>query len=230
LQPFQERARIGISAKSKTVIRRRVMLQNALKVGLIVVALGVCVQNASAFGRFGGCCWGGGGWGCCAPVCCPPVCGPVGCGWGGGYAYGGGWGYGGYAYAGYGGLAYGGMYLAGSAGAYTSPVAATAGRKMVSAARQDATSVLLTVNVPADAKVFVNGQPTTSTGERREYKSNNLKATETYAYRVRAEFVRDGQPVSEEQEVQLSPGQVGSFAFTAAPGSQVADMAKAARR
>jgi hypothetical protein len=50
------------------------MFQNALKVGLIVVAAGIGVQDARAFGHRG-------------------------CGWGGygGYGYGcGGWGYGGY--------------------------------------------------------------------------------------------------------------------------------------
>jgi uncharacterized protein (TIGR03000 family) len=206
------------------------MLQHALKIGLIVVALGFGVQNANAFGRFG-CGWCGP---CCAPVCCAPVCGWGGCGWGGCYAYGG-VGYGGYAYAGYGGwgyagVGYGGAYLASAGGACATPAAPTKATAPVKAARLDSSSVLLAVNVPADAKVFINGHETTSTGERREYKSNNLKATETYAYRVRAEFVRDGKPVTEEQTVQLSPGQIGSFAFTAASGAQLADVATAARR
>ena len=51
------------------------MLQQALKSGLIVVVLGIVVQDSNAFGRCGGCGWGG-------------------CGYGG-YAYGGYGGYGG---------------------------------------------------------------------------------------------------------------------------------------
>ena len=168
------------------------MLQHALKIGLIVVVLGLVVQDANAFGHHGG-------WGC-------------------GYGYGGcgygGYGYGGYGYGGYG---YRRLYCG-----YRRP--------LVSSSRPDSDSVLLTVSVPADAKVFVNGQSTRSTGELRQYHLAVFSRPPSIAYRVRAEFVRDGKPISEEKTVQLTAGQTGSLAFSAAPNAQVADMATSAVR
>jgi uncharacterized protein (TIGR03000 family) len=186
------------------------MLQNALKVGLIALVVGLGVQSADAFWGCGrGCGWGGCGWG-------------AGCYYGGYYGGYCGYGYAGCGYVGvgyYGPACYGGGY-----GAPAAPAAPANGAQPPKSARVDASSVLLAVDVPADAKVFINGQPTTSTGERREYKSNNLKAAETYAYRVRAEFVRDGKPVSEEQVVQLTAGQIGAFTFAGATGAEVANV------
>ena len=93
------------------------MFQNALKIGLIVVVLGLVAQEANAIGRWGGCGWGRNG--CYGGY--------------GGYGYGGygGW-YGGYGngswgYAGYGG--YGGCgpagcgYIGGPANGGTTPPA-----------------------------------------------------------------------------------------------------------
>lgn len=176
------------------------MLQHALKIGLVVVALGLVAQDANAFGHhghgyggygYGGCGYGGCGYG---------GCGYGGCGYGG-YGYGG-WGYGGWGYGGYG---YGGY-------------------------QPSSNSVLLTVSVPADAKVFINGQSTTSTGELRQYASRGLQAAAVYPYRVRAEFVRDGKPVSEEKTVQLTAGQTSSLTFSATPNAQVADTVTSAER
>ncbi len=78
------------------------------------------------------------------------------------------------------------------------------------------TSALLSVKVPADAKVFVNDRPTTSVGNDREYISRDLTAGAVYNYDVRAEFVRDGRPVSETKSVQLTAGQSANLDFNAA--------------
>ncbi len=67
--------------------------------------------------------------------------------------------------------------------------------------------------MPADAKVFVNDRPTTSTGEDREFISHNLQSGASYSYKVRAEFVRDGKPVTEEKTVRLTAGQSGAVNF-----------------
>lgn len=72
----------------------------------------------------------------------------------------------------------------------------------------------LTVRVPADAKVFVNGLATTSTGTLRRYVSNGLRPGFNYAYQVRAEIVRDGQPISETKTVKLQAGDVSDLEFT----------------
>ena len=71
----------------------------------------------------------------------------------------------------------------------------------------------LTIVVPADAKVFINGHQTRSTGERREYVSNGLESGLTYRYEVRAEVVRNGKTVEETREVFLTAGAREGVAF-----------------
>lgn len=69
-----------------------------------------------------------------------------------------------------------------------------------------ANTVLLTVNVPADARLFINDQPTKATGTQRYFSSDSLLPDTVYPYHVRVEFVRDGKAVSEEQIVPLCSG------------------------
>jgi uncharacterized protein (TIGR03000 family) len=78
-------------------------------------------------------------------------------------------------------------------------------------------SALLAVKVPTDAKVFVNGRETSSTGIDREYISRDLQPGARYNYDVRAEFTRDGQSVSENKSIQLIAGQTAKVDFT--PGT-----------
>jgi uncharacterized protein (TIGR03000 family) len=75
-------------------------------------------------------------------------------------------------------------------------------------------SALLSVKVPTDAKVFVNDRPTTSAGIDREYISRELQPGASYSYKVRAEFVFDGKPVTEEKSVRLTAGQTASLSFS----------------
>ena len=72
---------------------------------------------------------------------------------------------------------------------------------------------LLTVSVPEEAKIFVNGQPTRSTGERREFVSRDLELGASYTYEVRAETIRGGKTVSETKTVSLRGGQTANLAF-----------------
>jgi len=76
-----------------------------------------------------------------------------------------------------------------------------------------ATSGLLTIYVPYEAKVTINGLETKSTGSRREYVSHGLKPGYTYEYTVRAEIVRDGKPLSDERTVVLTAGERDAVAF-----------------
>jgi len=85
--------------------------------------------------------------------------------------------------------------------------------------------VLLTVNVPADAKVFINDQPTKGTGKLRYFGSNDLQPDTIYPYRVRVEFVADGKPASEERIVPLSSGLKVAVDFGASARMPVADIA-----
>jgi uncharacterized protein (TIGR03000 family) len=189
------------------------MLQHALRISLLAVVLGFVAQDVHAFGRCGG--WGrgcGGGYG--------------GCGYGGygygGYGYGGGY-YGGYGYGGgYGGWGYGGGYYGGYPLASTTQLASD--------------SATLTVSVPADAKVLVNGLPTKSTGESRRFTSTGLQIAAIYPYRVRAEYMRDGERVSEEKTIGLVAGQTASLVFDVppapapAPAPKMADAGTPAQR
>jgi uncharacterized protein (TIGR03000 family) len=77
----------------------------------------------------------------------------------------------------------------------------------------DDRSVMIEVSAPADAKVFVNGKPTTSTGSYRRFISRNLNQGYRYAYSVRAEAVRNGQTVQETRMVDVRPGQRAAIAF-----------------
>lgn len=74
-------------------------------------------------------------------------------------------------------------------------------------------SGLLTLWVPIDATVSINGQETTSKGTRREYVSYGLKPGFTYKYVVRAEIVRDGQPQVETKTIYLTAGASEGLAF-----------------
>jgi uncharacterized protein (TIGR03000 family) len=72
---------------------------------------------------------------------------------------------------------------------------------------------LLTVSVPADAKIFVNGQATTSKGEVRQYVSRDLSNGMNYTYEVRAEVVRDGQKMEQVKTIDLRAGAANALAF-----------------
>lgn len=78
---------------------------------------------------------------------------------------------------------------------------------------------LLAVQVPEDARVYVNDQPTTSTGSRRQYVSRDLEPGFSYTYEVRAEVVRDGKTLEQVRRVDLRAGEVVQVAFDF-PGSE----------
>ncbi len=72
---------------------------------------------------------------------------------------------------------------------------------------------LLTVRVPADARVLVNGIPTRSVGDVRRYVSRNLTPGFSYTYEVTAESTVDGRTVAQSKTVHLQAGQEASLAF-----------------
>jgi uncharacterized protein (TIGR03000 family) len=69
------------------------------------------------------------------------------------------------------------------------------------------------VKVPADALVFVNDRPTTSTGEDRNYVSRGLATGRTYAYKLRIEYAVDGEPIVENKLVRLQAGDAVELSF-----------------
>lgn len=71
----------------------------------------------------------------------------------------------------------------------------------------------LTVQVPDDAKVIINGRETSSKGSRRQYYSSGLKAGVTYTYVVRAQVIRNGKVQEDTQRVTLTGGQSSALVF-----------------
>lgn len=85
-------------------------------------------------------------------------------------------------------------------------------------------SGVLTVWVPYDAKVTVNGLETKSTGSRRQFVSFGLQTGLTYKYVVKAQVVRNGQIVESTKTVSLTAGEISAvaFGFNTTPAEQVA--------
>lgn len=71
----------------------------------------------------------------------------------------------------------------------------------------------LIVQVPAGARLFIDEQQMKSTSERRTFVTPVLQPGRTYYYEVRAEIVRDGRTVSENQRVILRPGEIARASF-----------------
>ncbi len=133
----------------------------------------------------------------------------------------------------YGGVSYG------SAGSYATPVyeshvhssgcgctACTASRANgVVASNTQGEAGLLRVNVPADAKVYVNGKLTNSTGTERQFVSYGLEAGKSYNYDVRVEFTVDGREVSESKQVSMAAGSDELVAFESSAVAEVNSIA-----
>ncbi len=67
--------------------------------------------------------------------------------------------------------------------------------------------IQLTVKVSESAKIFVNGNSTTSTGEVRQFVSRGLKADQEYRFEIRVEDTIDGEAVVDTKTLVLTPGQ-----------------------
>lgn len=74
-------------------------------------------------------------------------------------------------------------------------------------------SAILTIWVPTNAKVMINGLPTLTTGSRREYISHGLQPGLSYKYEVCVQIVRDGKTLEETQEVLMTAGSKEGLAF-----------------
>jgi uncharacterized protein (TIGR03000 family) len=75
---------------------------------------------------------------------------------------------------------------------------------------------MLTVAVPGDAKVTINGHPTSSDGTVRQFKSRGLKEGYAYTYVVNVTYNNiEGQAKSESKSVKLRSGDVARVEFEA---------------
>lgn len=68
------------------------------------------------------------------------------------------------------------------------------------------TPATIVVELPADAKVSINGQATTSTSSVRTFVTPELAPAKKFTYSLTAEIVRDGQTLSTTETVAVSAG------------------------
>jgi uncharacterized protein (TIGR03000 family) len=74
------------------------------------------------------------------------------------------------------------------------------------------------VTLPAEAKLTIDGASTKSTSASRLFQSPNLRPGRDYVYTLRAEVVRDGQNVAQEQRVTVRAGEETRVPFTFSTG------------
>jgi uncharacterized protein (TIGR03000 family) len=74
-------------------------------------------------------------------------------------------------------------------------------------------SGVVTVWLPFDAKVTINGRATSSTGSRRQFVSYGLKPGYSYKYVIHAEVETDGNTLESDRTVTLTAGSNTSVAF-----------------
>jgi uncharacterized protein (TIGR03000 family) len=71
----------------------------------------------------------------------------------------------------------------------------------------------IVVSLPADARLTVDGAPTNSTSDRRTLVTPELEFGATYVYTMRAEIVRDGRTLAENQDVTVRGGETSAIQF-----------------
>jgi uncharacterized protein (TIGR03000 family) len=161
---------------------------------------------------YSGCYGGGYGYGCC------------GGGYGGGYGcYGGG--YGGCYGGGYGGgMSYGCCGSVVTTTPQTTPEVTPEPSNGDTEKKGDAdmekkgvrgpTPARLLVQLPADARLTIDGEATTSTSAVRVFNTPPLQPGRSYHYDLTAETNRNGVPVRTTQRVQVRAGQQSRVVFT----------------
>jgi uncharacterized protein (TIGR03000 family) len=191
-------------------------------VALVAVLFLSTPQSGGAWGY--GCGYGYGGYGYGGY-------GGYGCGYGywGGSCYGGGWSYPCYSYS-YSRPCYSGSYGR-SYGGWTYAVPVYSGGRAYAAAspgwgnetpvsysedgdnsgRQKAR---IQVKVPAEAKVWFDGEETHQTGAVRNFVTPPLQTGKSYHYQVQARWVQDGEPVSRTRTLRIDPGKQADLDFT----------------
>lgn len=76
-----------------------------------------------------------------------------------------------------------------------------------------ADAALISVVVPRDARVYVNGLLTKTPGAQRQYVSYGLRPGFSYTYEVRVEVTRNGRTLRDTKVVRVEVGQTRELAF-----------------
>jgi len=80
--------------------------------------------------------------------------------------------------------------------------------------RLDSNRARLVVEVPAEAKLFIDDQPMKSTAETRVFTTPALAQGQTYYYELKVEVARDGVTQSETRKVLIRAGERARAVFT----------------
>jgi uncharacterized protein (TIGR03000 family) len=171
---------------------------------------GYACSGYSGGGCFGGCFGGGHGRRHGRHGCSGNVCGGYGCA--------------GYGCAGYGGAGCAGYGCGGGVGVIVvpdtgkkkdklPPPSSGKGKKGEATEEEPITSGTIVVNLPADARLTVDGAATTSTTASRTLITPALQPGYEYYYTLRAEVVRDGQTAVQTQRVAVRSGEATQISF-----------------
>lgn len=71
----------------------------------------------------------------------------------------------------------------------------------------------ISILVPANAQVSINGYVTKSTGRVRRYVAQNLQPGLVYPFNIQVKVVRDGRTLTDARQVKLSGGALEAVAF-----------------
>jgi uncharacterized protein (TIGR03000 family) len=90
--------------------------------------------------------------------------------------------------------------------ALTGVVLALGGFALVAAANATASATIV-VEVPADAKVYFDDQPTEQTGAVRTFVTPPLRSDKAFMYNLRVEVVRQDKVVAQTEQISVRAGQ-----------------------
>ncbi len=79
---------------------------------------------------------------------------------------------------------------------------------------QAETRARVIVELPADARLYIDDRAMKSTSDVRTFSTPDLEPGQLYYYEVRAEVVRDGKPVSQTKRVIVRAGATARASFT----------------
>src|SRR5947209_7868460 len=91
------------------------------------------------------------------------------------------------------------------------PEQAPAPRKTTGLSSPDRARVV--VDVPADAKLYVDGQLMKTQSDHRVFNTPALRPGQAYYYDVKAEVVRDGETKSETKRIVVRGGETARASF-----------------
>lgn len=84
----------------------------------------------------------------------------------------------------------------------------------------DSANATVVVKVPADARIFFDGEPTIQTGSVRTFTTPALSSPGEYVYHLKAEATRNGKVVSRTQRVVVQAGKTIQVDFGDLSGTQ----------